>query len=507
MQIIHRTDIIIGYVCLLLGSVNIAFAAKFTQEELAFMSASVQLELYRQKILSPVDVIKAQIERFNKTNDKINAATYTHFETALEQARAAEQRYINGTYRILEGISVGVKDEHYAKGWVVTQGSLIHKNDAPKDHADPIVKKLKAAGAILLIQTTVPELYLNFSTSTKAWGVTRNPWNLQYSVGGSSGGSGAALAAGYVTLATGSDMGGSIRIPAAFNGVYGYKPAFGQIHTDSPLSHFSGSGPMARTFADLVLMQNVMAGPDEYSVNTLPARKLASHYDSIKGMKIAYVGGMGIIKPSKDVQAAMDKAIKILQAQGAVVKRVNLDVGLDADGVSEELKKIVLAGAMGGAFIDYADKLEQMTDYAAYFVSRANQGEYGNQDLFQAEVKIKQMYQAIVDSVFAKGYVAMLAPTLPTSHIPADYDFTKDKVVDDGVEYPALLGSLYTIPFNMLNWMPVISAPVSLSSQNMPIGVQIVGKAYNTDTVYRVAYSFSKAAPRFYRDKLMPANR
>ena len=171
-----------------------SMAAKFTQAELAFMPAMVQIELYKQGLLSPVDVVQAQIKQFKKTNKKINAATFTHFDRALKQAKEAEQRYRDGSYRSLEGITVGIKDEHHDEGWIVTQGSLVHKNDPPMKYADPLVVKLKEAGAILMMQTTVPELYLNFVTATKAWGVTRNPWNLQYAVGGSSGGSGAALA-------------------------------------------------------------------------------------------------------------------------------------------------------------------------------------------------------------------------------------------------------------------------------------------------------------------------
>lgn len=484
---------------------NVATAANFTLEQLVFMPATMQIELYKKDIISPVDVVEAQIAQFKLTNEKVNAVTYTHFAKARKQAKKAKQRYKEGSYRQLEGITVGVKDEHFDKGWKITMGSQIHKNDPPQDHADPIVEKLKAAGAILLLQTTVPELYLNFTTSTKAWGTTKNPWDLKYTVGGSSGGSGAALAAGYVTLATGSDMGGSIRIPSSVCGLYGYKPAFGEIHTDLPFSSFSGSGPMARTFEDMVLMQNVISGPNKYSVNVGEVSKLPMQYPNLQGMKIAYVKGMGIIEPSSDVKVAMANAIKVLQEQGAVVETVNLDLGMTPDDISEDFSNVALSGAMGGMLSGYADNTNDMTNYAAYFVNKANTGNYNNKKLFAAEEKTKSLYKNMVDNVFANGYDVMIAPTMPTTHIPADNDFTQDIVIDDGVEYPALVGGLYTVPFNMLNWMPVINVPAGLSSENVPIGMQIIGKPHDTSTVFKVGYNYSKSGPKLFTGELMPS--
>jgi Asp-tRNA(Asn)/Glu-tRNA(Gln) amidotransferase A subunit family amidase len=274
-------------VFLFVGPTASLHAAEFTQKELAYMPATLQIELFKRGDITPMDVIKAQKAEYERTEEKVNAVTVAYWDNAMKLAEQSAERYKDGTYRKLEGITVGIKDEHHDAGWVVTQGSLIHKNDPPKKEADPIVAKLKSAGAIPVLQTTVPEFYLNFVTATKAWGVTRNPWNLKYAVGGSSGGSGAALAAGYVTLATGSDMGGSIRIPCAFDGLYGMKPAFGYVHTDLPLSHFSGTGPMARNFQDMVMMYNVITGPGKDSVNVATAVKFPLDYEPITGMKIA----------------------------------------------------------------------------------------------------------------------------------------------------------------------------------------------------------------------------
>ncbi len=479
-------------------------AAEFTQEELAYLPASVQLPLFKQGLLSPVEVLEAQIKQFEQYNEKINATTYTHFEAARKQAKEAEKRYQDGTYRPLEGITVALKDEHHDKGMKVTMGSLVHKDDPPKKEADVMAKKLKAAGAIFSMQTTVPELYLNFTTNTKAWGTTRNPWNLKYTPGGSSGGSGAALAAGFTTLATGSDMGGSIRIPAAVNGLYGYKVAFGQIHSDIPLAHFSSSGPLARTYEDLVLFQNIITGPDEDSVMVLPSDYLPSQYDSIKGMKIAYVGGMGVSKPTPEVEKAMQNAIKVLRKAGAKVETVKLNLGVPADDMANSFSKAALSGSMGGLFTQYAEHTDKMTPYGAYFVQKTTGGEFGNKQLLEAENLTKAMYKKIADAVFIKGYDALLCPTMPTTHIPAEHDVSKDTVKDGGIQYNKFVGSHYTVPFNILNWMPVISVPAGLSKQNMPIGMQIVTRPYDSKTAFQIAYNYSKHAPRFFTGKRMP---
>ena len=480
-------------------------ASELDEETLAYMPANRLIPLFEQGTVTPLQVLEAQIARIENSNEQVNCITYTHFDAAREAARESGLRYAQGRARPLEGITVAIKDEHYDVGWRVTQGSLVHKEDPPKDHADPIVSKLKQAGAILHIQTTVPELYLHYCTSTRAWGTSRNPWNLKYSVGGSSGGSGAALAAGYATLATGSDMGGSIRIPAAFNGLYGYKPAFGQYHTDLPMCHFSGSGPMSRTPADLALMHNVISGPAPHSINVHYNETLPDSFAGLTGLRIAYVGGMGILEPSAGTTAAIEQAIATLRAGGATVDVVQLDLGKTPDDMVHGFSNMALAGPMGGLFAAYAEHADQLTPYGRYFVEKSAKGGYGNDELYAAENLAKELYAKIVDTVFAQGYDAMILPTLPTSHILADHDFTTDKTVDEGRTYPKLEGGLYTVPFNMLNWCPVISVPAGLTEQNMPVGMQIIGLPTDTETVFRIAAGYYLAAEPLFVPGVMPA--
>ena len=309
-----------------------AFAG--SDQDLIYMSAGEQLKLFQAKKLSPVEVLKAQIRQAEAVEDKVNAFTYTHYDEAMAAAKESEERYRQGTPRALEGITVAVKDEYDKVGWITTAGSKVLKdNVATSNH--PAVDKLLEAGAVIHAQTTVPEMYFAAVTWTDLWGVTRNPWNLHYAVGGSSGGSGASLAAGTTTLATGSDMGGSTRIPCAFNGLYGYKPPYAR-NAPSPSSTFllpATEGPMARDFTDMVRLQNVMVGPAPYTPTSLrPALELPLDYEGIKGMKIAYDMDQSWAQIDPDVVRNSEAALKVLEGQGAIVEEIDLNLGMTSRG-------------------------------------------------------------------------------------------------------------------------------------------------------------------------------
>ena len=480
-----------------------AHAAVFETDDLIYMSAEELIPFFKMGKLSPVDVLKAQISRYEEVGKLTNSVTYTHFDSAMEQAKESERRYENGTARALEGITVGVKDEHHDAGWIVTQGSTLLK-DSRMDHADPIVTKLKEAGAVLNIQTTAPEFYMNGVTWSKLWGVSRCPWNLKYAVGGSSGGSGGALAAGLCTLATGSDMGGSVRLPCAYNGLYGFKPPFGRVSTGLPLSYFSGTGPMARTFHDMAILNNVMMGQTPHAPATLPKIDMPLSYAGIKGMKIAYSAGLGLAPLDTDTKKGMALALDDLRSLGAEVVEIDLDPGFKGNEVMSIFSKGVLGGALGGMLSGFADKANEMTSYAGYFVKKTTTGDYGPKQLDEYEAAIKALYKRVADEVFEKGYDALVMPTLATPHVPADYDPTKGGLVVEGKKMDKQFILALTVPWNMLNWCPVVNVPTRLSSEGMPMGMQIVGKPYDDMKVMQIAHAYEGVAPRLFTGKRMP---
>ena len=231
-------------------------------EELCYLTGREALARFRDRSLSPVELLQAFIERIEKVNPSINALTETYFDKALVKARQSEARYMKGRPRKLDGLPVAVKDEFRLKGTRRTHSSLVFRDQVDRE-TDVIIDRLLKAGAICHVKTTTPEFCILGSTHSRLWGVTRNPWNLDITPGGSSGGSGAALAAGMATLATGTDIGGSVRIPASQCGIVGYKPPYGR-NPEVPvynLDFYSHSGPMTRSAADAALMQNVMSGP------------------------------------------------------------------------------------------------------------------------------------------------------------------------------------------------------------------------------------------------------
>ena len=239
--------------------------------DLAYLSAAELIERFTDRSLSPVEYLQAVIDRIERLEPGINAVVDRRYDEALSEARQSADRYVHGTARPLDGLPVAVKEEHPMKGRSWTQGSLALAGEvAPLDH--PIVERIQAAGGIVHIRTATPEFCCTPYCHSRAWGVTRNPWNTQYSPGGSSGGTGAALAAGYAPIGTGSDIGGSIRIPASLSGVAGFKPPWQRVPALPPynLDQFCHDGPMARTVADCALLEDVIAGRHWRDIASLP---------------------------------------------------------------------------------------------------------------------------------------------------------------------------------------------------------------------------------------------
>jgi aspartyl-tRNA(Asn)/glutamyl-tRNA(Gln) amidotransferase subunit A len=236
--------------------------------------------------------MSAVIARAEAVEPVINAFAETRYDEAMEAARAAEARYAGSgpPPRPLEGLPVAVKEEAPIAGQRNTLGSLPLR-DVVADHTAAFAQRILDAGGIVHARTTTPEFSCAPVTWSKLWGVTRNPWQTAYSPGGSSGGSAAALAAGSATLATGSDIGGSIRIPSSFCGVTGFKPPYGRVPEVEifNLDHYCHEGPLARTVADCALLENVIAGPHPHDVVSLrPKLEIPAELPPVAGRRLAF---------------------------------------------------------------------------------------------------------------------------------------------------------------------------------------------------------------------------
>src|SRR5690242_6583457 len=341
--------------------------------DLCYMPATEALALFRARKLSPVELMKAVIARAEKVNKKVNAFTFTHFDEALDSARKAEAKYAKNGARLgaLEGLPVAIKDESWIKGMPTSYGSLIYKDFVP-DVTSPNNERIMKAGGIVHARTATPEFSCSSVTHTRLWGVTRNPWNQKFTPGGSSGGSAASLASGTSPLATGSDIGGSIRIPASCAGVVGYKPPYGRNPDDPPfnLDPYCHTGPLARTVADAILLQNVMCGPSPFDIASLrPKLRLPTQYKSIKGWRIAYSLDLGFYNVDKEVVANTKAALEVFRSLGATVEEVDLGWTIDVLKAGVDHLNHLFGNLMAG----YAKKHRKlMTPYAVDFAKHGS---------------------------------------------------------------------------------------------------------------------------------------
>ena len=465
--------------------------------DLCYLSATEALRLYRAKQLSPVEHLEALIRRAERFEPSINAFAFTYFEEALDQARAAEAAYQSGTARPLEGIALAVKDESLLQGKITTNGSLLLK-DRIAECTSPFLQRLLDAGAIVHARTTAPEFSCSGTTHSKLFGVSRNPWNPDCGCGGSTGGGGASLAAGTTTLASGSDNAGSIRMPAAFNGVVGFKPPFGRNPCDPPfnLDPCCQVGPLARTVEDAIVMQNLMSGPHPQDIMTLkPKLELTPKRGDLSGWRIAYSMDLGYKIVDPEVQQNTLAALETFRRLGATVDEV--EIGWSAEVLEARMAQLFRA-APGVLMVETYKSLPEeaknlMTPYARSLAEKAMV--YGHTPL-RLYMKEHDMHLRLSD-LFAT-YRLFVCPTLATTFIKADSDHAVDEVRINGQAVDPMLGWSLTYPFNLVNRCPVISLPSGRGSNNVPTGIQLVGSSFEDATVIEAALAYEDANPELF---------
>src|SRR3989475_6962809 len=287
-----------------------------TPRDLCFTPAVELARLYRARKVSPLEVMQALLERIDRVNPRVNAIVTLDRDAALWQARRATAALKRGaTLGPLHGIPVGIKDVTATKGIRTTYGSKLFEQHVPDEDA-VVVERLKAAGAIILGKTNTPEFAFGPNTTNAVFGTTRNPWNLALTSGGSSGGSAVALATGMCPLAEGTDLGGSLRGPAAYCGVVGFRTSPGLVPRHPSVlawDTYSGEGPMARTVGDAALMLSGVGGagdrpPVSYEVDTRELLR-APRTPSVKGWRIAWSADLGgLVMVDDEVRAIFDRA-------------------------------------------------------------------------------------------------------------------------------------------------------------------------------------------------------
>ncbi len=457
--------------------------------EICYMSATEMADAIKTRKLSPVEIMGAVLHRIERLNPRVNAYCTIVAESAMRQAHQAEAIVMRGEkLGPLHGVPVSIKDLIFTAGIRTTAGSRIYENFIPQQDAIA-VERLKAAGAIVIGKTNTPEFGWVAVTDNQLFGVTRNPWNLELTPGGSSGGAAASVASGMGPLAMGSDGGGSIRIPASFCGVFGFKPSFGRVpqYPDFPgwetLGH---TGPITRTVADAALAMEVIAGRDDRDPSSLPdtgLRYLPFPGTDLKGLRVAWSQDLGYAPLDPQVLKITEAAVKTFTTLGATVEIATPEVSSPEDAFTT-----IVAARMATVFQDkMAEWGERITPALARFIQRNR--DKSATEYIEACFEQLKYWQGI--RPFFEKYDLLLTPTVTVPPFELGI-FGPGEI--DGRKTSPLEWMAFTYPFNMTG-QPAASVPCGWTDNGLPVGLQVAGRRFDDATVLRAAFAFEQASP------------
>ncbi|MDQ3657857.1 MAG: amidase family protein [Chloroflexota bacterium] len=467
--------------------------------DLCFLPAVAQRELLRRKQISACELLTACLVRIEAVNPAINAIVTMDAEDAMRQAEAADDMIVRGEpIGPIHGLVIAHKDLLATKGMRTTQGSPLHKDDVPTEDAT-IATRMCEAGAIRLGKTNVPEMGAGSHTFNPVFGPTRNPYDLSRTVGGSSGGAGAALASGMVSLADGSDLGGSLRNPASFNNVVGLKSAIGRV-SRAPVTtgwtSMSVLGAMGRTVADTALLQSVLTGFDPNDPNSLPgdgsefaAIAVEPPADNLAGVRVGWSRNLDSLPVESMVTEVLERAGKpVLETLGAEVR--DMEPNLD---LAEECFRPLRAWEMAQKHSDqYRRDPDQLSDNV-----RVNT-EWGldltTADVHAAFTARTTLYRQFL-SLFDEIDILAL-PTVQLPPFPIEWHYPQEVA---GETQPDYLGWMRSCWYISATGFPAISVPCGFTPGGLPVGIQFVGRPLGEVALLRFALAFEAANPAWQR--------
>jgi aspartyl-tRNA(Asn)/glutamyl-tRNA(Gln) amidotransferase subunit A len=455
--------------------------------DLALLPATELLANYRSKKLSPVEATKAALARIAALDGRLNGFCLVDEAGALAAARKSEWRWQRGEpMGLVDGVPTTVKDLVITKGWPTLRGSTAVSPDQPWDEDAPAVARLREHGAVLLGKTTTPEFGWKGVTDSPLTGVTRNPWNPEMTPGGSSGGAAVAAATGMGALHIGTDGGGSIRIPASFTGIVGFKQSYGRVpaYPLSPFGTLAHLGPMARTVSDAALMLTVLSRPDPRDWYALPPEDrnyLDGLEAGVKGLRVAFAPTIAGAPVDAEVAELVAEAARTFAGLGAVVDAATPDL-VDScqtfarhwfPGAANALRGFTAEqrGPMDPGLVEIAEQgaILPLLDYLAAVKEREAMG--------------------VTMNLFHRRWDLLLMPTVP---IPA---FVAGRELPPGHRGRRWMDwTPFTYPFNLTR-QPAATVPCGLTAAGLPVGLQIIGPLYGDVAVLRAARAFERARP------------
>ena len=436
------------------------------------LSATELARLIRSKAVSPVEVLTAHLEAIELANPAINAIVTLATEQAMEAARAAETAIVKGhAVGPLHGVPIGIKDITPTAGIRTTYGSPLYADHVPEEDAE-VVKRLRHAGAIVVGKTNTPEFATGANTVNKVFGATRNPWDLRLTAGGSTGGGAAAVAAHMLPLAEGTDVGCSLRVPAAYCGVIGLRPTAGVVPNSTepqPWDVTTVHGPVARNATDAGLMLDAMTGASALSPISFdpPWRgalaRMVEETRDLRGLSIGYAADIAGLGFDAEVERICRSAALGLCSAHASVTELILDLADAVDAYQ------VLRGEWMVA--QYTDRLDRLHEFGPNLAGNIESGlRLTSRDLAVAERKRAEIWHRLRQ--FFGNYDLLLTPTVPVPPFPVENNYPTEiggRKLDNYTTWfaPAFIVSLVALP--------AVSVPAGMTKAGLPVGIQIIG--------------------------------
>ncbi|MCY8522554.1 amidase [Bacillus atrophaeus] len=446
--------------------------------QLSFAAIHEMAEKIQEREVSPVEIADLMLKRIERFNPKLNAFVSQTAELAAEQAKQAEKDIMQGRYKgPLHGIPIVHKDLYYTKGIRTTASSKILKDFVP-DYDSTVAAKLADAGTVLLGKVQTHEFAAGMTTNSEYFGPCLNPWNPDVVPGGSSGGSGSAVAAGMAYLGTGSDTGGSIRIPAACCGVVGMKPTYGRVSRYGiiPMAwSLDHAGPLTRSVLDASLCLDVMSGfdPKDESTVDLPPPGIRMYSDGLKGVKIGLPANYYYDNLDPEVETAMQAAINKFREMGAEIVEVSLQLMKHTQGAT----MAIMLGEMFSAHEQWLDKHPE--DYGTDVKMMLENGRYVPAPAY---LRAQRARHLLTDDFLKAltGIDVLLTPAMPLTAPRAD---------DDELYEKSLRLTHFAAPTN-LTGLPSLSMPCGFSPSGLPINLQLIGRPFDEATVLGIGYTY-----------------
>ena len=452
------------------------------------LTARQAVDLLKNKKVSPLELINAALERIEQTDGAINALPTICADRARHHAqRLMEMQSDNDTSRgQLHGLPVAIKDLKDVAGVRSTRGSPIYANHVPET-SDRLVTNIESRGGVVLAKSNTPEFGAGANTFNEVFGKTRNPWNTDLTCGGSSGGSGAALAAGQIWLATGSDLGGSLRIPASFCSVVGLRPTPGRVAHGpraDPYGTLSVEGPMGRNVGDVALLLDAQSGSYKWDPLSLPSPE-TSFVDSADTpavpARVAYTSNLGIATVDSSVVEVGRRAVSTFEGMGSRVDEATIDLG-DAEDTFQTLRGTQYVAGVGRLLADHRDLLK---DEVIWNI------EHGL-SLTPEQIGLAEVARGgIINRTarFFETYDVLVCPTVLTPPFDVDIRFLAEV---EGVELPTYIGWLLMTFALTLTGCPIISVPCGFTESGLPVGVQIMAPWKEEAYLLSVASAFEQ---------------